>query len=1076
MTRFISITLIYSLLILGVSAVEAQRLNPVVQKGHYATIKSVAFTPDGKYLLTGSRDKTIKLWEIASGRELRTFFGHTSTINDISVSSDGKFFISSSADQTAKMWEITTGKLIKSFNGHNDYLTSVDISNDNKLLLTSGFDTQAYLWDISSSQVIDTFKVNPEKGLGYGTDARFNPRYNQIAFGNDNKTVTIHNERSEQPSYELKPENGWCGGCATFIDYSTDGKYLLSGSKDGPFKLIDTGDGTTFKTFEEEYEEYTSVEINSEASRALLVGEDSIRLYDVQKAKLIYKIKANHSAPVNDGGFSPDGNMIVTVGDDQTITLYNTEDGSVIKSLMGFLQERDKGGLDYDPNSRWDYYIKKYTDLRNDIRISPNGQYLVKAKIGSLVRMWDLKSGILKNEFRGHDKAVLCMEFSKDGKYLLTGSADKTAKLWDINTGKVLKTFKDHFGEIFTVAFSADGTKIATGSWDSTAKIWDIESGELLTTLRFESASPYELKFFRNDIYLLISQLDKTVKLWEIDSKREVKEFIGHTDVIHSIDFNKDQSLLATSSWDGKVKMWEVGLGLQKYRLEDHDGPVYAAKFSPTDNYLATSGSDRKIKLRNASNGNVIRELIGHESSVTSLQFTPDEANLVSASEDGVIKIWDIGTGSELISYIILDKDNWMVLNKDGYFNFTGDALKNIIFVDGLKHYETDQFFDRFYQPELLKNTFGAKKETLNLRNELKNSPPPSIEIISPKSNQVVESGEMDFLLKVTDEGGGVGSVEFLHNGKNVANVTPEFKKSKSTYVNQQITLIPGKNTIEISAINKKGIRSAKKSLILEGDGQPESILYLFAVGINKYKNPRLNLNYAKADASGFVEVIKDKSSSLFDMVEVITLSDELATKDNILSELTVLTEKIRPQDVLLFYFAGHGSMLDNNFYFIPTDATKLYNEDKLKKDALYAGDLQQKLKDIPALKQLLIIDACQSGAGAELLAQRGASEEKALAQLSRSTGIHVLAAAGSEQFATEFKELGHGLFTYVLLEALKGEADGAPNDGKVTIFELRSYLEDQVPEYSKKYKGQLQFPNTFSRGQDFPIVIDEEE
>src|SRR5690606_32718680 len=114
---------------------------------------------------------------------------------------------------------------------------------------------------------------------------------------------------------------------------------------------------------------------------------------------------------------------------------------------------------------------------------------------------------------------------------------------------------------------------------------------------------------------------------------------------------------------------------------------------------------------------------------------------------------------------------------------------------------------------------------------------------------------------------------------------------------------------------------------------------------------------------------------------------------------------------------------------------------------AIDAGTMQEKLKNIKALKQLIILDACQSGGSVELLAVRGGNEERAIAQLSRSTGIHVLASAGSEQFAAEFAELGHGLFTYVLVKGLNGEADGAPRDGKVTIYELKSYIDDQVPE-----------------------------
>lgn len=151
-----------------------------------------------------------------------------------------------------------------------------------------------------------------------------------------------------------------------------------------------------------------------------------------------------------------------------------------------------------------------------------------------------------------------------------------------------------------------------------------------------------------------------------------------------------------------------------------------------------------------------------------------------------------------------------------------------------------------------------------------------------------------------------------------------------------------------------------------------------------------------------------------------------------------------------------------------------MYDASTLHKDAIEANFLQEKFKHIKALKQLIIMDACQSGGSVELLANRGASEEKAIAQLSRSAGIHVMASAGSEQFAAEFAELGHGLFTHVLLRALAGEADGAPKDGKVTIYELKSFIDDQVPEMTRKLKGKPQYPYTFSRGQDFPVVVEE--
>ncbi|MCK4853167.1 MAG: caspase family protein, partial [Bacteroidales bacterium] len=183
------------------------------------------------------------------------------------------------------------------------------------------------------------------------------------------------------------------------------------------------------------------------------------------------------------------------------------------------------------------------------------------------------------------------------------------------------------------------------------------------------------------------------------------------------------------------------------------------------------------------------------------------------------------------------------------------------------------------------------------------------------------------------------------------------------------------------------------------------------------------------------------------------------------------LSQKVRPEDVFMFYYAGHGSMVDNNFYFIPTGGVSLYQLAKLTGESIQAVEIQEKFRNIPALKQVVILDACQSGGSTGVLAQRGAMEEKVLAQLSRSSGIHVLAAAGSEQYATEVSSLGHGLFTYAILQALDGEADGAPRDGNVTVFELKAFLNDQVPELSKKYKGSSQWPYTFSIGHDFPLI-----
>jgi hypothetical protein len=272
--------------------------------------------------------------------------------------------------------------------------------------------------------------------------------------------------------------------------------------------------------------------------------------------------------------------------------------------------------------------------------------------------------------------------------------------------------------------------------------------------------------------------------------------------------------------------------------------------------------------------------------------------------------------------------------------------------------------------------------------------------------------------------------------------------------------------SVKVNAVLYFRVLAPEKALI-------EVENYLYATSQLAQTSLRSVLGQSELDEP-FTGLLDGKSNTLFKKVELLTLYDEEASRQNILATLDALSGKVHQEDVFIFYYAGHGSMVDNKFYFIPTEGFRLYDASALNKEAIEASVLQEKFKKIKALKQLIVMDACQSGGSVELLATRGASEEKAIAQLSRSAGIHVLASAGSEQFATEFSTLGHGLFTYVLMKALQGEADGAPKDGKVTIYELKSYIDDQVPEMTRQLKGNPQYPYTFSRGQDFPIIVRE--
>ena len=475
----------------------------------------------------------------------------------------------------------------------------------------------------------------------------------------------------------------------------------------------------------------------------------------------------------------------------------------------------------------------------------------------------------------------------------------------------------------------------------------------------------------------------------------------------------------------------------------------------------------------------VTRTFEGHNAEVTSLLLSPDNKMLISHSVDGATKFWDLNSGKEFFEHIHFGEKEWMVKNPEGYFNGTQDARQFIHFVNGMKTYSVDQFFDEFYRPELLPKIFqnrGGSDERKGIQGKLQKSPPPVVKIAVL---QGAESGKAEVYVKITDTGSGVELLKLFHNGKSIPINRQGLKlpngKDQSTTYRNVVSLVGGTNTFTASALNSDKVESDPVSSELFSESSAKSsTCYVLSVGINQYKNPKMVLNYARSDAQSFSKMMDEKASQLYKKIELHTLYDTEASRDNILNKLDDLAGKIQQEDVFIFYYAGHGSMVDNQFFFIPAESLRLYDLGSLQKDAIEASVLQDKFKNIKALKQLIVMDACQSGASVELLATRGAAEEKAIAQLSRSAGIHVMASAGSEQFATEFAELGHGLFTYLLIKAMQGDADGAPKDGKVTIYELKSYLDDQVPEMTRRMKGKPQYPYTFSRGQDFPVVVEE--
>jgi len=419
-------------------------------------------------------------------------------------------------------------------------------------------------------------------------------------------------------------------------------------------------------------------------------------------------------------------------------------------------------------------------------------------------------------------------------------------------------------------------------------------------------------------------------------------------------------------------------------------------------------------------------------------------------------------------------------VSSDGKFTGDNEAIANLEYaIRGRSNIKLASQIDQMYTPkllfEVLNPNYIAETNNTELNKLIKLAP--GIEIISPDSISSQRNNYVTVKYRLTDNGDGVKETKFFVNGKLL---NDEFRGvQNSVEFSREVLLINGENVIEAVAVSNSGYQSSPERIVVSyKGGELTTNLYILAIGIDQYKNSKYNLNYAVTDATALADFIKSKGAGIFSIIDTKVLTDLEATKTNIIAELNRISQKITETDVFILFYAGHGAMSEGSaevpkdYYLILTDVTQMFGNDAmLSEKGISAVELREWCKKIKAQKQVIFLDACQSGEATEIFATRGASEEKAIVQLAQSTGVFLISSTAAEQFASEYAILKHGLFTYALLEGLGGKADGGIRDGKITIKEVEAYLNDIIPELTQKYKGSAQFPNTWSKGMDFPIV-----
>jgi WD40 repeat protein/transcriptional regulator with XRE-family HTH domain len=491
--------------------------------GHEGDVWSIEFSSDGQQLASGGTDRTVRIWDIATGESL-VLEGHTLAIEGLAFKPDGNWLATASDDQTMKIWDTETGELLRDVTGFPDVADSVAFSSDGTRLAAAGTGAYIRIWDATTIDGDEILRI--EENVSGVT---FSPEGTKIAAASGSN-VKIWDASTGQELDTLIGHTGW----VIDVVFSPDGKQLATTSFDGTTKVWSITPGQESITISGRGIGFAHVAFRPDATQFATDGVDgSATIWDAAtgEAKQTF---IGHTDRVVGIAFSPDGRLLATVSFDGMAIVWDTQTGEKRHTLVAH-----QGGV-------------------RDVAFSPDGKRIVTGGFDGAARVWDVVTGEEVLAFTGSDEFILGVAFSPDGTKLATSSTNTTAAIWDLNTGERLFTLEGHSDPVPDIAYSPDGKKLATASQDGTAILWDTATGSKLLTLTGHGSEIQSVAFSPDGKQIATGSGDNTAKLWDTQTGEEILTLPGSSGGVYGVAFSPSDggAHLALASVDGVVRVF----------------------------------------------------------------------------------------------------------------------------------------------------------------------------------------------------------------------------------------------------------------------------------------------------------------------------------------------------------------------------------------------------------------------------------------------------------------------------------------------------------------------------------------
>jgi WD40 repeat protein len=959
--------------------------------GHMAKIAGVAITPDGKHIVSASNDKTVRVWDIASGKTTRIIRGEAASgnwgvIQAMALSPDGRLLALGgqfhASDRTmgsvVRVFDFASGRQEALLKGHGDVVRALAFSPDGKHLLSGSDDKTAIVWDLASRQ--------------------------------QTQRLTGH------------------AGDVQAVAFSKDGSRIVTGSADGALKLWRVNGSV----------------VADMAEHKTLAQQDS------KKPELA-------QVSVEALSVSPDDQLIVSSSSDGRILLWNANTGAFLRQLA------NPGGM------------VGFSRIRS-VSFSPDGQWLLSASEFEGCAVYQISTGGELVNGKLHEKPptmfdkvrrIRCnggLAYSPDGRIVAAGY-NSTVHVFEPGSTTPAKILQSAGAPVFGVGFAQDGRSIA---WGNTLDEGEDKKPKLTHRLRLplngtplgvidkldgSSASPSDAYVRRNAQHGALSVAFKSVDRMLINTR--------------FLDISKDGTHLA------QIDLAERGSSGRSPITFTPDGETVLVGLAPRIDAFDVSG---------AATGS----FIGHEATVRDLVPSPDGRWLVSGGHDQTVRLWNLKTRELVVSvYRGLDGE-WVMWTPQGYYAGSPGADKIVGWQinkgpeQAADYVGAEQLRQHLNRPDIVERAIVLGSAAQAVREapgtsftlaDLLSRPVPRFRILAPAADSPVQGGQATVRLAVDTTPDPVKAIRVQVNGRQIEELTPSVGSGgfAAGERNLDVPLTQGRNELRITLTNAVGEKAETLTLVHDGEGalDKRGTLYILAVGVDKYPglgntcgekgNASCDLNFSSADARRFVAASERRLGPAHTQVVKRVLVNGGGEKDdptasNILDALDLL-KQAREADTVLLFIAGHATNDGPNYRFLATNAE--WSGGALRGSTVVPWHALQEAVETAKGRRILFVDTCHGGN----------AYNQRLGNAAYHANIIAYTAARFDQEALEDAGLGHGLFTFAMVEALEGQAVEFKPNAKISTRELATYVVRRVDELAKRLNG-AQEPQYF-KGRD---------